>query len=50
MHSRKTLLFNNGEPWIKKDDEENFDVSMGSLDEAELGELTGTYLLHHISS
>ena len=24
MHSRKTLLFNNGEPWIKKGDEEDF--------------------------
>ena len=47
MHSRKTL-FNNGEPWIKKGDEEDFDVSMGCLDGAEVCELTGTYLLHQL--
>ena len=48
MHSRKTLLFNNGDPWIKKGDEEDFDVSMGCLDGAEVCELTGTYLLHQL--
>ena len=48
MHSRKTLLFNNGEPWIKKGDEEDFDVSVGCLDGAEVCELTGTYLLHQL--
>ena len=29
MQSRKTLLFNNNEPWVKKTGEENFDVPMG---------------------
>ena len=48
MHSRKTLLINNGEPWIKKGDQENFEVSMGCLDGAEVCELTGTYLLHQL--
>ena len=42
------LLFNNGETWIKKDDEENFDVSVGCLDGGEVCELTGTYLLHQL--
>ena len=48
MHSRKTLLFNNGEPWIKKGDEENFEKSVSCLDGAEVFELTGTYLLHQL--
>ena len=47
MYSRKTL-FNYGEPWIKKGDEENFEVSVGCLDEAEVCELAGTYLLHQL--
>ena len=48
MHSRKTLLFNNGEPWIKKGDEETFEKSVGCLDGAEVCELAGTYLLHQL--
>ena len=47
MYSRKTL-FNYGEPWIKKGDEENFEVSVGCLDGAEVCELAGTYLLHQL--
>ena len=43
MHSRKSLLFNNGETWIKKDNE-NFDVTMGAYDGAEVCELVGIYL------
>ena len=35
MHSRKTL-FNNGETWIKTGDAENFKVSVGCLDGAEV--------------
>ena len=48
MHSRKPLLFNNGERWIKKGDEEDFYVSMDCLDGAEVCELRGTYLLHQL--
>ena len=45
MQSRKTLLFNNNEPWVKKTGEENFDVPMGFYDGAEVCELVGTYIL-----
>ena len=46
LHCRKIFLFNNGNPWIKKGEKENFDVPMGSYDGAELCELVGLYLLH----
>ena len=46
MLSRKTLLFNNNEPWIKKSGKENFDVLMGCYDGAEICELVGTYILN----
>ena len=49
MHARKSFLYNNGEPWVKKGDV-NFDVPMGSYDGAEICELVGLYLLHKISS
>jgi hypothetical protein len=29
-HDRKSLLFNTGKPWTKKDSEGLFDVTMGS--------------------
>ena len=29
MQSRKTLLFYNNEPWVKKTGDEDFDVTMG---------------------
>ena len=34
MQSRKTLLFNNKEPWVKKHGDKEFDVPMGCLDGA----------------
>ena len=46
MNSRKTILFNNGEPWIKKN--EVFDVSMGAFDGAEVAELVGLLILHKL--
>ena len=42
-HSRRSLLFNQGEPWVKRE-EENFDVTMGAYDGAEVCELVGIYL------
>ena len=42
-HSRRSLLFNQGEPWVKKEDEK-FDVTMGAHDGAEVCELVGIYL------
>ena len=45
MHSRRSLLFNEGSAWIKKDGSE-FDVTMGSYDGAEVCELVGLYMLN----
>ena len=32
MQSRKTLLFHNQEPWVKREGEEDFNVPMGCSD------------------
>ena len=48
MQSRKTLLLSDGEPWVKKDDEDDFDVPMGCYDGAEVCELVVTYLLNQL--
>ena len=50
MQSRKTLLFNNNEPWIKKSGEENFDVPIGCYDGAEVCELVGRYILNKLKN
>jgi hypothetical protein len=36
--STKSLLFNNGKPWIKRDSNSLFDVTMGSYDGVEICE------------
>ena len=46
MHSRKSLLFDSNNIWIKKDGDPNFDVTMRSYDGAEICELVGLYILH----
>ena len=46
-HARKSLLFANGNAWIKRDNE-LFDVTMGSYDGAEVCELVGLFLLHQM--
>ena len=43
-HSRKSLLFDRDNEWVKKDNPE-FGVTMGSYDGAKLCELVGLYLL-----
>ena len=45
-----SFLFLNGEPWVKKGMNGNFDVPMGSYDGAEVCELVGLYLLNKITS
>ena len=50
MHSRKTLLFDKNEPWVKRGDSPMFDVAMGCYDGAEVCELVGLYILHKLSS
>ena len=46
-HARKSLLFNEGGKWMKKDG--LFDVTMGAYDGAEVCELVGTFLLDKIN-
>ena len=47
---KKTLLFNNNEPCVKKTGEEVFEVSMGCDDGAEVCELVGTYILNKLKN
>ena len=48
-HARKSLFFNTGKPWTKKDSEGLFDVTMGIHDGAEICELVGLFILNHLS-
>ena len=47
-HARKSLLFDDSGAWVKKNGNPLFDVTMGSLDGAEVCELVGLYLLNKI--
>ena len=44
-HCRKSLLYNNQEPWKKKNTDSCFDLIMGSYDVAKLCKLVEIYLL-----
>ena len=46
MHSRKLLLFNSNNIWIKKGGDPYFDVAMGSYNGAEICELEHVHTLH----
>ena len=49
MHSRKCFLFeSSGDIWVKKENED-FDVTMGSYDGAEICELVGLFLLSKLN-
>ena len=48
-HCRKSLIFFNDEAWKKKTSNDCFDVTMGSLDGAEVCELVGLYILDSLS-
>ena len=50
MQSRKTLLFQNSELWVKKLGNENFDVPLGCYDGAELCEVVGSFILNTLTS
>lgn len=50
LQARKTLLFHEGETWVKKSGNEDFDVTMGCFNGAEVCELVGTYILSKIES
>ena len=47
-HARKSLLYDNSEPWLKKDSR-LFDVTLRTYDTAEVCELVGTFLLYKLS-
>ena len=47
-HARKSLLYDNTEPWIKKDSG-LFDETIGAYDGAEICELVGIFLLYKLS-
>ena len=49
LKARKSILFNENEPWIKKAQTKNFDVTMGSYDGAEVCELVGLFLLNELN-
>ena len=44
FYTRKSLLYYNDEPWVKKG-ESNFDVTMTAYDEAEVCELIGIFVV-----
>ena len=48
FHARKSLLYYNDEPWVKKG-ENNFDVTVGAYHGTETFELTGTFTLPLLS-
>ena len=48
MACRRSILFNNGKTWTKKN--KNFDVTMGAQDGAEIAELTGIFLLKQVDN
>ena len=50
MHSKRILLFQNSEPWVKKDGNDDFDVPMRCYDGEEICELVGSFTLNHIGS
>ena len=50
MQSRKTLLFQNSESWVKKTGNKNFVVPMGCYDRAEVCELVGSFILNKLTS
>ena len=49
FHARKSLLYNEGEPWVKKQSN-GIDVKMGSYDGAEVCELIGIFMLSLIGN
>ena len=43
--SRKSLIFHENEPWVRKEGNEDFDVTIGNNDGAEISELVGLFML-----
>ena len=50
MQAKRTLLFKNGENWVRKVGNKEFDVPMGCFDGYETYELVGIYNLHQLKN
>ena len=50
MQAKRTLLFKNGENWVRKVGNEEFDVSMRCFEGDEICELVGIYNLHQLKN
>ena len=51
IHARRTLLYdNNNATWVKRETKQEFDVSMGAYDGAEICELVGLYALFKLKN
>ena len=50
MQARKTLLFQNTEPWVKKSSTQDFDVPLVCSNGAEVCELVGSYMISYMIS
>ena len=48
MNSRKAFLFYDGDPQVKKDTLQHFDVTEGSFDGAEVCKFVGLFILNHL--
>jgi hypothetical protein len=48
-HARKSFLFNQETPWVKRNNETMFDVTMGSFDGAEICNLVGLFILNMLA-
>ena len=49
-HTRKSLLFNDNKPWVKRQCSNSFDVTMGSYDGAEICKLVGLFILNSLKT
>ena len=49
FHSRKSLLYHNDDPWVKKDTSVEFDVTMGIYDGSEVCEIVRLFMLGILS-
>ena len=49
FHCCRSSLFHNNESWIKKDSNEDFSVTMGIYNGAEVFELAGLFMLNELS-
>ncbi|KAJ8024103.1 hypothetical protein HOLleu_36733 [Holothuria leucospilota] len=50
MNARKSLLFDSGKAWVKRDTPHNFDLTMRSYDGAKVGELVDLSVLRNLKN